>query len=107
MLCRRPILDYAVLFLTQVAFILLMVLGLVKGYSDPKAAETKAAYYALVQEFAARFKAQFGTIICRELLANVETVPGPAPEARTPAYYDHRPCAKFVKAAAEILDSML
>ena len=45
-----------------------MVLGCTKGYADPKDAEAKKAHYARVRDFADRFKAEEGTIICRELL---------------------------------------
>lgn len=85
----------------------LMVLGVAKGYSAPDDGDGKAAHYALVQEFARRFREAHDSYICRELLAKAQTAPGPAPEPRTPAYYDHRPCAKFIRTAAEIVDSML
>jgi len=84
-----------------------MVLGIARGYSDPRDPEAKKAHYALIQEFCRRFKAEFGSIICRELLDGVETTPGGVPEARTPAYYDRRPCPSFVRGAAKIVDEML
>ena len=49
----------------------LMVLGMMKGNFDPEDDKAKAAHYALVQEFAAKFKAEHETIICRELLKNL------------------------------------
>ena len=85
----------------------LMVLGLLKGYSDPKDQAAKREHYALVQEFARRFKEERGSIICRELLANVKTSPGANPEPRTAGFYHERPCVLSVKTAAEIVDSML
>lgn len=85
----------------------LMVLGYLRGYSDPEDQEAKAAQYAKVQEFARRFREQNGSIICRELLANVETAPGSAPEVRTNAYYHARPCEGFVADAAMLLDQFL
>lgn len=84
-----------------------MVLGLVKGYSDPEDREEKKAHYARVQEFARRFKEKNGSIICRELLAGVQTSEGGTPEARTDAYYEKRPCALLCRQAAEILQKML
>ena len=51
-----------------------MVLGLVKGYTDPDDREGKRAQYRLVQEFAERFREQNGSIVCRELLSGVQTV---------------------------------
>ena len=85
----------------------LMVLGIAKGYSDPADGDAKAAHYALVQDFARCFRQAHGSIICRELLENVQTTPGGTPEARTPAFYDHRPCAKFVRTAAGLVDEYL
>lgn len=84
-----------------------LVLGIVRGYSDPRDMGAKAAHYRLVQEFARRFRAARGSIICRELLAGVETAPGPEPEARTEAYYRKRPCPDLAWEAARILDEML
>ena len=83
-----------------------MVLGLAKGYCDPKDFEAKKAHYARVQEFARRFKEQNGSIICRELLSGVDTEKGGVPEKRTEQYYHKRPCALLCRQAAEILDEM-
>ena len=85
----------------------LVVLGLVRGYSDPKDSEAKKEHYLLVQEFAKRFREENGSIICRELLAGVATKPGSEPEERSPEYYKKRPCPDLVACAAEILDDML
>ena len=85
----------------------LMVLGIVSGYDDPGDNEGKTKHYALVREFADEFRKLNGSIICRELLAGVETTPGGDPEARTEAYYKKRPCPEIVVCAARILDQML
>ena len=85
----------------------LMVLGMVYGYDDPEDHEAKKDHYALVQEFAAKFREENGSIICRELLEGVKTTPGGEPEARTDAYYKKRPCPDLVACAAQILDQML
>ena len=42
--------------------------GILRGYSDPKDTEKKKELYALIQEIAAEFKEENGSIICRELL---------------------------------------
>lgn len=84
-----------------------LVLGIVKGYSDPKDYAAKKAHYALVQEFARRFQAQNGTIICRELLKDVEHSTGSEPEPRTPEFYEKRPCLRLAECAAAILEEML
>lgn len=87
----------------------LFVLGALKGYDEPNADAEKSAHYALVQEFARRFKAEHETIICRELLRNIELKKENTsePEARTEEYYRVRPCARFVETAARIAAEML
>lgn len=87
----------------------LFVMGALKGYDDPEASEEKAALYARVQEFAARFRAEHATIICRELLQNVavRNADSSAPDPRTEEYYRVRPCVRYVESAARILGEML
>lgn len=84
-----------------------MVLGIVKGYSDPTDHQAKKAHYHLVQEFARRFKERNGSIVCRELLAGADASVGGDPAERTEAYYKKRPCPKLVRIAAEITDDLL
>ena len=62
----------------------------------------KAAVYPHVQELCARFKAECGSIVCRELLDGTGATQGGSPEARTDAYYRKRPCAEMVRLAAEL-----
>ena len=87
----------------------LLVYGALRGYSDPTDGEAKKRQYAQVQDFAARFKAEHETIICRELLKSIalKKEGTSEPEARTPEYYRTRPCARFVETAARILEDML
>ena len=81
-----------------------MVAGLETGAVDGADKDTKAANYQKVRELAERFKAENGSIICRELLGLDEsTKESHVPEARTAEYYKKRPCAELVKLAAEIL----
>ena len=84
-----------------------LVLGIVKGYADPEDYAAKKAHYALVQDFARRFREANGNIVCRELLKGIGATEGGAPEARTEAYYKKRPCPNLAYCAAEILDEML
>ena len=84
-----------------------LVLGIARGYSNPKDYAAKKAHYALVQEFARRFREVNGSIVCRELLKGISATEGGAPEARTEAYYRKRPCPNLAYCAAEILDEML
>lgn len=74
------------------------------GYSDPKAAEEKAAHYARIQKLAEKFREETGSIVCRELLGlPAGAVSVSTPEKRTADYYKKRPCPKLVRLAAEIL----
>jgi len=73
-----------------------MVLGMRHGPDKTKA-------YPAIQEFCAKFKAETGSIVCRELLEGTGATTGGAPEARTPAYYQKRPCVELVKLAASLL----
>lgn len=84
-----------------------MVIGFKYGYSDPYDADAKARHYKLVQELAEKFRAENGTIICRELLGLPGGPDVPVPEARTEAYYKSRPCADHVAFAAKILDDYI
>ena len=73
-----------------------MVIGMRLGPDKMKA-------YPVIQELCARFKAEAGSIVCRELLAGTGATQGGAPEARTPAYYAKRPCVELVKLAVSLL----
>jgi len=87
----------------------LFVLGALQGYSDPQDDAAKMSHYARVQDFAAKFKAEHDTIICRELLKNIalKRENTPEPEARTEEYYKTRPCVRFVETAARIVGEMI
>lgn len=63
--------------------------------------EVKAQNYKAVQQLAAMFKEQTGSLICRELLKGyVKNISSePTPEARTDEYYKKRPCVKMVELA--------
>ena len=84
-----------------------MVLSLRYGAGTGSDREKKTRLYATVQDFAKAFAAQHGSYICRELLALGPGPDSPVPEARTDAYYSRRPCAKYVRAAAELLERYL
>lgn len=66
--------------------------------------EVKALNYKVVQDLAARFKEETGSLLCRDLLKgyvkNVSTVP--VPDERTDEYYRKRPCVKMVELAIRI-----
>jgi len=86
-----------------------MVNGLVNGSTDPSDHEAKTANYAMVQQLAAAFRQENGSIICGELLAGKIEKPStdPAPSERTAEYYHKRPCVEYVRQCAQIIESQL
>ncbi|MEA4911164.1 MAG: C-GCAxxG-C-C family protein [Oscillospiraceae bacterium] len=82
---------------------MLLALGAAEGYTDPKDALGKKTQYALVQRLAGEFRAENGSILCRELLAGPASTT-PTPDARTADYYKKRPCSELVACAAGILE---
>ncbi len=71
--------------------------------------KSKNEMYALVQEFAKRFREKNGSINCGELLsgAGVKVDTSPVAEARTPEYYKKRPCPDLIADAADILEKLI
>ena len=89
-----------------------LVLGIARGYSDPKDSDAKKNHYALVRRFCDSFRSLEGSIICRELLAKAHVneasiTPGGDPEERSAEYYKKRPCPQLAWQAAHILDEIL
>ena len=82
-----------------------MVLGVLYGYDNSDADAKKKETYQQVQELAAKFKAENGSIICREILKNPPSDPNPSP--RTAEYYAKRPCARMVMTAAKLMDDFI
>ena len=81
-----------------------MVLSILYGTGENFTFDDKADHYKRIQAAAEQFKEKHGTIVCRELLQGLKVTSDPIPEQRTEKYYKVRPCIKFVKTAAEILD---
>ena len=84
---------------------MLMAAGMKWGYSKVGDLEIKTAHYARVRALIEGFKAEHGTIVCRELLAHLGEQKKD-PSARTAEYYKVRPCVMFVETAARLLDEM-
>ena len=80
------------------------ILGYLYGYNTPDDGEKKRLY-CQVQELAEKFRAQNGSIVCRELLDNPPTDPNPSP--RTAEYYAKRPCVRMVMTAAQLMDNFI
>ena len=84
-----------------------MILDLLFGYEGPETGEKKRALYARVQDMAGRLEKANGSIVCRELLGLRQQRDTPEAEARTAGYYQKRPCAGLIAAAARILQAYL
>ena len=84
-----------------------IVINVLYGYSDPKNVQAKAELYARIQELAAKFRQDNGSIICKELLGLSKPEGSPVPEARTAEYYKKRPCPELCRMAAGILDDYI
>lgn len=84
-----------------------MLAGLENGSAIEGDAEGKKQNYALVQDLAAKFQAENGSLICSELLGIAPKPQEPTPEARTEAYYQKRPCVEMVATAVRIFLSTI
>lgn len=89
---------------------MVMLAGLMAPAADPSIKVDRTRNYALVQEMAEEFRAQNGSIVCKELLGLVPMGSGqaasnesPEPSDRTPEYYKKRPCEELVGIAARIV----
>ena len=80
-----------------------MVAGFLAPNSQPNDNENKKNCYATVQALAEEFRAENGSIVCRELLGLAQQKDDPTPSPRTGEYYKRRPCAEYVAIAARIL----
>ncbi len=81
-----------------------LVLSLLYGYDTPDDT-LKKALYTDVQHLAERFRAEAGSIICREILKNPPSDPNPSP--RTAEYYAKRPCAKMIMLATRLMEDYI
>ncbi|MCI8306681.1 MAG: C_GCAxxG_C_C family protein [Lachnospiraceae bacterium] len=84
-----------------------MVVGMLYGYDAPGDYEGKKELYAIVQELAARYRKEAGSIICRELLGIEGMDKSAVPSPRTKEYYKKRPCTDKIGIAARILEDYI
>jgi C_GCAxxG_C_C family probable redox protein len=84
-----------------------MVIGLKHGKIRPEDDEdkTKKKAYALVYEFADRFRARHGPILCRELLGCDISTPEGRAQAKEKGLFNDL-CPRLVRSAVEILEQM-
>ena len=84
-----------------------IIMGIIHGDYDVNDNDQKAKHYELIQKLALKFKEKTNSINCAELLDKVKEVESPTPEVRTKEYYEKRPCSKYIKIMAEIIESEL
>ena len=84
---------------------MLMVAGILYGYDGPEEGTIKKEHYTRVQELAESFRADAGSIICREILKNPPSDPNPSP--RTEEYYKQRPCVRMVTTAVRAMETYI
>lgn len=84
-----------------------MAASILYGYEDISDTEEKKRVYAMIQQIAARFEEERGTIICRELLGLKKGEDLEEPAVRTEEYYTSRPCAALCGLAAQALDEYI
>ncbi len=82
---------------------LTLLAGLDCGSTTPGDREGKSYNYKVVQELAAHFKEEHGTLICAELLKLKKGAPlSYEASERTAEYYKQRPCVNQIISAARI-----
>lgn len=84
-----------------------LVMGQLQGHYPPEDREAKQAHYAKLRDMAGRMEAQYGSLICAELLRRNDIIPKPDPSERDAEYYAKRPCSRYVEACARILEEEL
>jgi C_GCAxxG_C_C family probable redox protein len=83
-----------------------MVLGLDRGPAEADDQQGKETTYERVREFAKRFEARHGTMVCRDLIKCDISTPEGLAMARDQGLWA-TVCPKFIQDAAEILEDML
>jgi len=82
-----------------------MVIGLKHGRSEILDGPAKEKTYKLVREFTEKFKAQNGSVVCRELLGfDIGAAEG-MKEAKQKNIHSNV-CPKFIKDAVEIIEGI-
>jgi C_GCAxxG_C_C family probable redox protein len=80
-----------------------LLAGLDCGSTTPGDREGKSYNYKVVQQLAARFKEEHGSLVCAELLKLKKGVPlSHEASERTAEYYKTRPCINQIISAAKI-----
>ena len=83
-----------------------MILGLSQRINENNARESIDRTYKLIQQFDAAFKAQHGTLLCKELIKYDLSIPEQHAEARDKRIFI-TVCPDLVQDAGKILESLL
>ena len=87
---------------------LVLLAGLENGSVTPGDQQGKSQNYKLVQELAAKFQEEHGSVICAELLKLKRGAPlSYEASERTAEYYQKRPCVRQIISAARIYAEFL
>ncbi len=87
---------------------MMMLAGLDNGSPTPADMDARTRNYALVQELAAKFRAENDSLVCATLLGlRTGTIDPPRPSERTAEYYRERPCPRLVECACRIFAEYL
>ena len=84
-----------------------MVMGMLKGYDSPGDPQAKAQHYQRIQTMAAQVSDQYGTLICRDLLAQNQTEAAPVLSEQVAAINQKRQCARYVEMCAALVEEAL
>lgn len=85
-----------------------LLAGQIVPLSDPTDKDAKARNYALVQEFANKFREMNGAIVCRELLGLDKTQQTEEQDfGRVTTQYQRKSCREYVADAARIVGEKL
>lgn len=85
-----------------------LVIGAICSNANEDGDSDKEHIYTITQDLMKKFETANGTLICKELLVNVDKITyTPIPEDRTEQYYSARPCIKLVVNAVTIAQDYL
>ncbi len=84
-----------------------IVFGMLYGNADGGDFLEKARHYQNTRRIIDKFKNEFGSIICRDLLGAEGKANEPTPSQRTEAYYGKRPCMRHIAYACDLLDEYI
>lgn len=83
-----------------------MVYSALHGYDDPQDLEAKKTVYGDIKRLCAQFDTRYGSLACRDLLAQNQALSQSAQAQGLPQCYITRPCCHYVETCAALLCDM-